>query len=39
MVGNIWVYMDNNHVSATYMRTMAPIVEQQIDTALSYLTQ
>lgn len=34
VIGNIWVYMDNNHLSATFMRTMSSVVEREIDTTL-----
>lgn len=36
VIGNVLVYVDDNHVSATYMRTMAPIIEQEVDTALGW---
>ena len=35
VIGNVHVYLDENHLSATYVRTMTPIVEQAIDTALA----
>ncbi|MHA6796460.1 acyltransferase family protein [Pseudonocardia bannensis] len=35
-IGNVLVYMDFNHLSATYMASMAPIVEQRIDAALGW---
>lgn len=31
IIGNVHVYLDDNHVIATYMRSMSPMVEQQID--------
>ena len=30
LVGNIWVYLDNSHVTATYMRTVAPLLERDL---------
>ncbi|TDX83562.1 acyltransferase family protein, partial [Amycolatopsis arida] len=30
VIGNVLVYLDDNHVTETYMRTMAPIVEGEI---------
>ncbi len=29
-VGNVMVYLDDNHVSATYSTSMAPLVEEQV---------
>lgn len=29
VIGNVMVYMDDNHVSSTYMATLAPVFEQQ----------
>ncbi|MBA2322505.1 MAG: acyltransferase family protein [Pseudonocardiales bacterium] len=37
VVGNVLVYMDDNHVSATYLATMTPIVEHAIDEAITDL--
>jgi hypothetical protein len=34
VIGNVLVYKDDNHVSATYLATMAPVVERAIDDAL-----
>ncbi|NIH80202.1 acyltransferase family protein [Amycolatopsis viridis] len=34
VIGNVLVYLDDNHVGATYLRTMDTIVEQAIDAAL-----
>ncbi|WP_247826587.1 acyltransferase family protein [Arthrobacter antioxidans] len=31
VVGNVFVYIDDNHVSATYLRTMLPIFTQRFD--------
>jgi peptidoglycan/LPS O-acetylase OafA/YrhL len=36
VVGNVLVYMDDNHVTATYMRSMAPMVEERLDQALGW---
>ncbi|MEV6236695.1 acyltransferase family protein [Lentzea sp. NPDC051838] len=35
IIGNVHVYLDDNHVTATYMRSMSPMVEQQIDAILA----
>ncbi|GAA5147996.1 acyltransferase family protein [Pseudonocardia eucalypti] len=35
VIGNVSVYMDDNHVSATYLTSMAPAVEREIDRALN----
>jgi hypothetical protein len=37
VIGNVVVYMDDNHVSATYVRTMKPIIERALDDALADL--
>ncbi|OLT43097.1 acyltransferase [Saccharomonospora sp. CUA-673] len=34
MIGNILVYMDNNHITKTYMKTMAPIVQRELSAIL-----
>jgi peptidoglycan/LPS O-acetylase OafA/YrhL len=36
VVGNVYVYLDGNHVTKTYMETMAPLVEQQLMDALGW---
>ena len=36
VIGNIWVYRDFNHPTATYMRTLSPIVEEQLLAALKW---
>ncbi|MGB3443921.1 MAG: acyltransferase family protein [Actinophytocola sp.] len=36
IIGNVWVYRDFNHPTATYMRTLSPIVEEQLLTALKW---
>jgi len=30
VVGNVLVYQDSNHLTATYARTLAPILEQKL---------
>ncbi|WP_051232932.1 acyltransferase family protein [Pseudonocardia asaccharolytica] len=35
-VGNVLVYMDFNHVTATYMASMAPVVGQRIDAEMGW---
>jgi peptidoglycan/LPS O-acetylase OafA/YrhL len=35
-IGNVLVYMDFNHLSATYARSMAPVVEEQLQAALGW---
>ncbi|MFB9904162.1 acyltransferase family protein [Allokutzneria oryzae] len=35
IIGNVHVYFDDNHVTATYMRSMAPLVKQAIDAVLT----
>ncbi|WP_082471308.1 acyltransferase family protein [Arthrobacter sp. Leaf234] len=34
VVGNVFVYIDDNHVSATYLRSMLPIFTQRFDEAV-----
>jgi peptidoglycan/LPS O-acetylase OafA/YrhL len=34
VIGNVYVYLDENHLSATYMRTMSPVLQRAIDGAL-----
>lgn len=34
-IGNVHVYLDDNHVSGTYMGTMAPIVEAELTARLA----
>jgi peptidoglycan/LPS O-acetylase OafA/YrhL len=36
VIGNVWVYRDFNHPTATYMRTLSPIVEEKIIAALKW---
>ncbi|MQA61086.1 MAG: acyltransferase family protein [Actinophytocola sp.] len=36
VIGNVWVYMDPKHLSASYMRTMAPVMERELLAALSW---
>jgi peptidoglycan/LPS O-acetylase OafA/YrhL len=35
-IGNVLVHMDSHHISATYMRTLAPVVERKIDAAMGW---
>ncbi|WP_245535369.1 acyltransferase family protein [Segniliparus rotundus] len=35
IVGNVYVYMDDNHLSGTYVSTMSPIMGSMIDAALA----
>jgi hypothetical protein len=36
VIGNIWVYRDFNHPTATYMRSLSPIVEEKVVAALGW---
>ncbi|MFI5612860.1 acyltransferase family protein [Amycolatopsis sp. NPDC051903] len=36
VVGNVLVYMDDNHLTATYLTTLAPIADKQVKTALKW---
>ncbi|MBN6039477.1 acyltransferase [Amycolatopsis sp. 195334CR] len=38
VIGNVLLYLDDNHVTATYMSTMAPMVEEAVETALGWAT-
>jgi hypothetical protein len=29
-IGNVLVYLDDNHVTASYATTMAPVIEDQV---------
>jgi hypothetical protein len=35
-VGNVLVYMDDNHVTATFLTTLSPIVDKQMSAALKW---
>ena len=35
-IGNVLVYMDFNHVSATYMTSLAPVLEERLHQALGW---
>ncbi|NMH97101.1 acyltransferase family protein [Pseudonocardia acidicola] len=35
-IGNVLVYMDFNHLTATYLTSMAPFVEQELNAALGW---
>lgn len=37
IAGNIVLYIDNHHVSATYMRTVAPFLESELNTVVPEL--
>lgn len=36
VIGNVLLYMDDNHVTATYMTTMSPVVEQALLSTLGW---
>ena len=36
VIGNVLVYLDDNHISASYARTMAPDVARRMDTLLDW---
>lgn len=36
VVGNVLVYMDDNHITATFMTTLSPIVDKAMTTALGW---
>ncbi|WP_084143785.1 acyltransferase family protein [Amycolatopsis taiwanensis] len=36
VIGNVLLYLDNNHLTATYLSTMAPIVGDAIEAALHW---
>lgn len=36
VIGNVLVYMDDNHLTATYLATMSPVLADAIDTALGW---
>jgi len=36
VIGNVLLYMDDNHLTATYLSTMVPIVAEAIDSALGW---
>jgi hypothetical protein len=36
VIGNVFVYMDYNHTSATFMTTLAPVLERAIIPALRW---
>lgn len=35
-IGNVRVYMDDNHITQTYMNTLAPVLERELTTALGW---
>jgi hypothetical protein len=36
VLGNVLVYMDDNHVTETYMRTLSPVVEREVVSAMRW---
>lgn len=36
VIGNVWVYKDFNHPTAAFMRTLSPVVAEQLDTVLGW---
>jgi len=36
LIGNVWVYMDFNHPTSAYMRTMSPVVAEQLSAVLGW---
>ncbi|OZM73638.1 acyltransferase [Amycolatopsis antarctica] len=36
VVGNVVVYLDDDHITATYMRTVAPLIQQEFEDALGW---
>ncbi|MQA61085.1 MAG: acyltransferase family protein [Actinophytocola sp.] len=36
IIGNVRVYMDDNHITQTYMNTLAPVMERELTTALGW---
>lgn len=36
VIGNVWVYKDFNHPTAAFMRTLSPVLAEQLDTALGW---
>ena len=36
VIGNVLVYLDDNHVTATYLETLAPQMEQELSAALGW---
>jgi hypothetical protein len=36
IIGNVYVYRDFNHPTATFMRTLSPIVEEQLLASLKW---
>ncbi|WP_227394331.1 acyltransferase family protein [Jeotgalibacillus aurantiacus] len=39
VIGNVLIYRDNHHITATYAKTMAPALEEKIMEALSEIIQ
>lgn len=36
VVGNVYVYMDDNHLSATFLRTLSPVLDRKLKQSLSW---
>lgn len=36
VIGNVLVYLDDNHITATYMTSMSSVVEERLDQALGW---
>ncbi len=36
VIGNVWVYKDFNHPTAAFMRTLSPVLAEQLDAALGW---
>ena len=34
VIGNVLVYLDDNHLTASYATTMAPVIEDQVVSAI-----
>lgn len=37
VVGNVLVYMDDDHVNASYVRTMVPVIEKRLRAQAAWL--
>jgi hypothetical protein len=35
-IGNVLVYLDDNHLTASYATTMAPVIEDQVVSAVGH---
>jgi SGNH domain (fused to AT3 domains) len=36
VIRNVFVYLDDNHLTATYAATMAPVIEEQVHAGLGW---